>query len=297
MEGSSPIPAMMHRNLFFGPIPLASLILAFLGSYSQSLLAAERSCNSLTFSGNSEYPPILWRDPDNPDKLTGVVVEVLEMALSPININLNAQYVGPWSRAQKKAQKGEIDGLAGAFFTIQRTSYLDYIEPALMQIPSVVFVREGSRAQDHTRGSLTHWDQLKPLRGVTLINNSFGQEFDTYAKQELNIHTVRSVTLAFNTLLAGRSDYLVYELQPGLAYSDAMGITAKVRHLYPHVNSEALHITMAKRSPCNTTEIKEHIATFLNNHMDPETIDRITLKYRHKWQEQVNGLATTKNES
>ncbi|WP_426417354.1 substrate-binding periplasmic protein [Aestuariirhabdus sp. LZHN29] len=278
---------MLH-SYFIPSLRYLSAMLALLClSLQSSLGLASANCSTLTFSGNAEYPPMLWQDPSDPGRLMGTAVEVLQMALEPIHVKLDARYEGPWSRAQSKAQQGDIDGLAGAFYTRQRTRYLDYIEPPLTTIPSVIFVPWNSKMLKETGGRLDQWDQLKTLRGVTLINNSFGQEFDSYANRELDIQSVRSITLAFKTLLAGRSDYLIYELQPGLAYSDAMGLTGQVRFLAPEINSERLYYTMAKASPCNSVAVKQQIAHFLSTAIDAQKIEEISLKYRRLWQQQV----------
>ncbi|RRJ85096.1 amino acid ABC transporter substrate-binding protein [Aestuariirhabdus litorea] len=270
------------------PYPLFRLLLLLgIAALGNRALASDDACHTLHFSGNAEYPPILWQDPNNPGKLMGVAVEVLRRALEPLQVKLDARYEGPWSRAQKKAREGEIDGLAGAFYTDPRTHYLDYIEPALLKIPSVIFIPWDSPMLEKTGGSLTHWDQLKSWRGVTLINNSFGQEFDQYAARELDIQTVRSVTLAFKTLLAGRSDYLIYELQPGLSYSDAMGIGSQVRFLAPEINSEPLYYTLAKGSACNSAEVKQQISQFLRSGISAQEIEEITSRYRQQWRQQV----------
>ncbi len=247
------------------------------------------TCNTLTFTGNAEYPPILWRDRDNPDRLTGVAAEILEKALKTANISVVTQDSGPWSRAQQNARKGEVDGIAGAFFTEERTAYLDYIFPPFMNIPNVLFVRADSTLD------FTNREQLKTLRGVTLINNSFGQRFDTYASNHLKISTVHSVTLAFKMLLVGRSDYLIYELQPGLAYSDALGISKDIKHLAQKVNSEDLHYALSKKSPCNTAELRAQLEHYLHTEVTPAHIEKLTTKYRKLWQEQASRPTNSSN--
>ncbi|WP_232802567.1 hypothetical protein [Motilimonas sp. E26] len=67
-------------------------------------------CRSLLVTGNAEYPPILWRDFDNPGKLTGVAVELLELALMGTGIAVDARDRGGWARAQQDARRGEIRG-------------------------------------------------------------------------------------------------------------------------------------------------------------------------------------------
>ena len=42
----------------------------------------------------------------------------------------------------------------------------------------------------------TRWPDLAGLQGVTVINNSFGEEFDRYAKDKLKLNQVASLDQA-----------------------------------------------------------------------------------------------------
>lgn len=210
------------------------VVLVLMSILNQSLAAR---CSQLKVSGNPEYPPLLWRDRTNPNQLIGVSVEFLERALTGLNINVDAVYVGPWSRAQSKVKTNELDMLVGAFFTVERTTYMEYVKPAYTQVPNVVFVANGKGFK------FNRWSDLKGKRGATLINNSFGQKFDQYAQDHLALYGVRSLEIAFRLLLAKRADYVIYELYPGLAYAKAMGVNQKLQHFSTYINSEPLHYT------------------------------------------------------
>ena len=56
-----------------------------------------------------------------------------------------------------------------------------------------------------------------------MVNNSFGEEFDRFAKQRLTMQTVGSVENAMRMLSMGRADYLIYEEAPGQAYANNVG--------------------------------------------------------------------------
>src|SRR5690554_8195831 len=40
-------------------------------------------CERIVITGNPDYPPLLWVNPDDPGRLVGAAVELLEKALEP----------------------------------------------------------------------------------------------------------------------------------------------------------------------------------------------------------------------
>ena len=150
----------------------------------------------------------------------------------------------------KEIRLGHLDLIAGAFFTMPRTEYMDYFHPAFQETRSVVWARGDNRAFKFHR-----WADLIGLQGVTVINNSFGEAFDRYARDKLDIQQLPSLEQAIQMLQRGRVDYLVYEDSPGEAYLARLGVKG-VRQLQPAVASENLYVTLSHRSPCNTPEIR-----------------------------------------
>ncbi len=239
-------------------------------------------CSQLKVSGNPEYPPLLWRDRANPKQLTGVSIALLKQAVADLNIKVNAVYVGPWSRAQAKVKANELDMLAGAFLTVERTTYMEYVKPAYTQVANVVFVPSGKGFK------FNHWNDLKNKRGATLINNSFGQKFDQYAQDHLALYGVRSLEIAFKLLLAKRADYVVYELYPGLAYAKAMGISQELRHFANYINSEPLYYTFALKSPCLKGNLPKHLSNFIKSQKNTNLEKELLEEYLQRWQSQAH---------
>ncbi|MDX1559860.1 MAG: hypothetical protein R3193_13180, partial [Marinobacter sp.] len=57
-------------------------------------------CNTLTVSGNPEYPPLLWRDEKHPGYLIGAVPALLEEITQPLGVNVEVRDIGSWARVQ-----------------------------------------------------------------------------------------------------------------------------------------------------------------------------------------------------
>lgn len=216
--------------------------------------AADTYCETLTVSGNPEYPPLLWRSAEKEGVLVGAVPALLREIVEPMGLEVVVRDLGSWARVQHVARKGDIDMVAGAFITSERIGYMDYLLPPITHLPTAVWVPKGGEF------IYRHWPDLLGKRGSTLINNSFGQNFDRYADNNLQIEGVRSIEQSFKMALAGRVDYVLYEVLQGQVKLDNLGVADGFEALEPPVSREGLFFTFSKASPCNTFELREAIA-------------------------------------
>jgi len=214
---------------------------------------ADELCKKLVATGNPEYPPFLWRDPDDESHLIGANADLMQSLSKEIGIPIEVKYLGPWARVQEEAKLGRVDLLAGAFFTLPRLDYMDYFYPAFRETRTVIWVKKNSRLE------YKKWPDLIGKNGITVINNSFGEEFDRYAKSALKISTVPSLEQALMMLQKARVDYLIYEEDPGLAYAAKLNITT-IKSITPPITNENLYLTLSHKSPCNTPEIRSRLA-------------------------------------
>lgn len=238
-------------------------------------------CKELLASGNPQYPPYLWRDPADESRLTGAAAEMTQWLGKEIGVPIRLAYVGPWGRVQAETRAGNVDMIAGAFFTLARTEYMDYFHPAFRETRSVVWVGEAGRIEYRRWADLVEW------RGVTVINNSFGEEFDRYAKDRLNIAQVASLEQAIQMLQRGRADYLVYEDNPGEAYIARMGVGG-IRQLAPPVASESLFVTLSHKSACNTPELRGRLQRALYKLAREKQMDGFVERGLAAWRRQKN---------
>ena len=215
---------------------------------------AVSKCERLVATGNPEYPPYLWRDPQNPQQLIGANADLLKHLAKELGVSLEIIYTGPWSRAQDEVRTGRVDLLAGAFLTLPRLEVMDYVHPAFYFTPSVVWVHRGAEFP------YAGWEDLRGRTGDTLVNNSFGQQFDAFAKDNLTVDGVSSLTQAFQKLLLGRTDYVLYERYPGQALADTLGMQDDLLVLDPPISSEGLYLTLSHNSACNEPWLRGMLA-------------------------------------
>ncbi|MGB4072917.1 substrate-binding periplasmic protein [Pseudomonas sp.] len=215
---------------------------------------AAGKCERLVATGNPEYPPYLWRDPQNPQQLIGANADLLKHLAKELGVAVEILYTGPWSRAQDEARTGRVDLLAGAFLTLPRLEVMDYVHPAFYFTPSVVWVHRGAEFP------YAGWEDLRGRTGDTLVNNSFGQQFDSFAKDNLTLEGVSSLTQAFQKLLLGRTDYVLYERYPGQALAETLGMQDDLLVLDPPISSEGLYLTLSHNSACNDPWLRGMLA-------------------------------------
>lgn len=241
---------------------------------------ADESCKQLIASGNPQYPPYLWRDAEDENRLIGANADLMQLLAKELNIPIETRYVGPWARVQEETRVGHVDLIAGAFWTLPRTEYMDYFYPSFRETRSVIWVRESSRL------NYRRWSDLTGLQGVTVINNSFGEDFDRYAKASLKMSQVASLEQAFQMLQRSRADYLVYEDTPGQAYLAKLNI-ADLKPLTPAVANENLYLTLSHKSACNSGELRGRITRAMFKLLRQNVMNGLLEKNIQLWRRQT----------
>ncbi|MDO9618885.1 MAG: transporter substrate-binding domain-containing protein [Pseudomonas sp.] len=256
------------------------VLLLFAALLMPAFAVAAGKCERLVATGNPEYPPYLWRDPQNPQQLIGANADLLQHLAKELGVVVDIIYTGPWSRAQDEVRTGRVDLIAGAFLTLPRLGVMDYVHPAFYFTPSVVWVHRGAEFP------YAGWDDLRNRTGDTLVNNSFGQAFDAYAKGNLTLEGVASLTQAFQKLLLGRTDYVLYERYPGQALADSLGMQGDLLVLDPPISSEGLYLTLSHNSACNDAWLRGMLAKKMNEAIASGLPDDLLQRNLQRWKDQ-----------
>ncbi|WP_063336819.1 MULTISPECIES: substrate-binding periplasmic protein [unclassified Marinomonas] len=252
-------------------------IFVMVGFHTLSEAAPGDRCDYLTATGNSEYPPFLWRKNLETNQLLGTNSLIINEISQRLGKKIELKHTGPWSRAQREVKSGRIDLMAGVFYTQPRSQYMDYIEPAFLETQSVVWTNASAPFDYQNQHS------LEGKLGATVINNSFGQAFDSYAAEHLNIATVASIEQAFKMLLGKRVDYVLYEELPGEAYIQQIWNYLPFQIQKPAVSSEGLYLAFSQNSPCNSQALREELAGIMSNLTQEGFFEQIKLKGSAQW--------------
>ncbi|MDP3816676.1 ABC transporter substrate-binding protein [Pseudomonas sp.] len=244
------------------------------------LAAAAGKCERLVATGNPDYPPYLWRDPQNPQQLIGANADLLQHLAKELGLVVDIAYSGPWAQAQDEVRTGRIDLLAGAPLTAPGLEVMDYVHPALYFSPSVVWVRSGAEFP------YSGWQDLPGHKGDTLLNSSFGAPFDAYAKSNLSLEGNASLTQALQKLLLGQTDYVLYERYPGQALADTLAMQDDLIALEPPISSEGLHLTLSHNSACNDPWLRGMLAKKMLEAVAAGVPETLLQRNLQRWKEQ-----------
>lgn len=237
-------------------------------------------CKALVATGNPEYSPYLWRDPADDSRLIGANADLMQLLSKEIGLPIEVKYMGSWARVQEQAKSGRVDLIAGAFFTLPRLEYMDYFHPAFRSTRTVIWTPAKNTFTYKT------WSDLKGRKGLTVINNSFGEGFDRYAKEFLQIDEVSQLEQAFRMLGVGRAQYIVYEEDPGRALAAKLGYDA-LKTSSVAVSNEGLHLTLSHQSPCNTGELRGRIAKALHKLTKDNVMKQLVETNIQRWRQQA----------
>jgi polar amino acid transport system substrate-binding protein len=257
-----------------------SLLLSLVLFLLPQLAVAAPLCGQLTATGNPEYPPYLWRDPHNPEQLIGANADLLKEVGKALGLEIKVVYGGPWSRAQEEVRTGRIDLMAGYFLTQERQQQMDFVSPPFLHVRSVVWVRQGGEFP------YRDWADLKGHKGGTLVSNSHGQQFDDYARANLQLEAVPSARQAFDKLLHKRNDYLIYEQYPGMALARTQGWDTQLKVLEPPVSSEGLYLALSRQAKCNRAELRERLAQKMKEMEGGPVPEQLVEKNLELWRQQ-----------
>jgi len=274
----------MNKNIFVGllsswyrPSLMAAACLLW---WCGQAVAQAPACKSLVATGNPEYTPYLWRDPTDDTGLIGANADLMQLLSKEIGLPIEVKYLGSWARVQELAKNGRVDLIAGAFFTVPRLEYMDYFYPTFRGTRTVIWTPA------KTTFPFKAWKDLIGRKGLTVINNSFGEEFDRYAQEFLKIDKVPQLEQAFRMLEVGRADYLIYEEAPGQALAAKLGYTG-FKTSSVAVSNEGLHLTLSHLSPCNTGEMRGRIAKAMHKLTKDNVMKQLVENNIQRWRLQA----------
>ncbi|MBA6421131.1 substrate-binding periplasmic protein [Pseudomonas neustonica] len=267
------------RNRRFTPIACmirtafaAGALLGAAGS-----MAAENVCERVVVTGNPDYPPIIWAPEQGEQALTGVAVEMLQSALAASDIKVEVLNMGTRAKALAAVESGQVDIMAGLFMSRERLASMDYVYPAIMDVPSVFFVRRGAAF------AYTGWQDLRGKRGAAQEGSRFGLSFDTYAKDNLALEREATGEAALRKLLAGKLDYVVLERYQGLALAQQMGVDEQLDTLEGSFINAPLYFGISHNSVCNSPDLRAALALGMQEQAQRNEGRRLLDKYRGIW--------------
>ena len=202
---------------------------------------AADDCASITATGHPQYPVIAFKEGD---EIAGAAPALVGAIAKDINVPLQSKSMGTWAEAQAAARDGKADMIFGIYYNEERAAYLDYVQPAFIFDPVVVFVAKDKSFK------FAGQDDLIGKKGVTNQGESYGTDFDAFIKDKLDVARADGIDEAFKVLLDGKADYLIAGYYPGLAEAAAAGVKDKIEALNPALLTAEMFVAFSKKSPC-----------------------------------------------
>ena len=218
------------------------LLLIFLTLLISAPFLSAKECQTLTVSGSNQWRPIAYSNEDKTQPL-GIAYEVaLELANTldlPIAINVKL----PWARAMKMLDDGELDMMAGVYWTEQRKDQYLFSLPITNDTLNI-FVKRGNEFKYHDFDDLAG-KKLDLIRGTSL-----GNEFDQYIKQHIETSEVNTFSQQMARLNVGRSDIVVLDPFTATQTLKDLKLSSKIVMLDTPMVVNPVHLIYSKKSPC-----------------------------------------------
>ncbi len=237
----------MSGRIIFKSIRVGVIVMVwfFSGFFPASGLGAElvadeadRGRKPLLISAHPDFPPVMWKKGDT---IAGTSSLLAKTIFDELGIACKIVYGGPWKRVQHEAENGRIDLISGIYYNDERNRYLLYAKP-YMDDPTSIIVAVGKAFPCHDRKALIG------KRGVAPHGDSFGQEFDLFIKNRLQVIRSYTMKLCFQALFDGKADYLLFGYYSALIGARRLGHLDRIEVVSRDIDTTKMYMAFSRKS-------------------------------------------------
>ncbi|MEH6470107.1 MAG: transporter substrate-binding domain-containing protein [Halopseudomonas sp.] len=193
----------------------------------------------LTACGHHDYPPFNWRQGDT---TVGVGPDAVRLIFAQLGVEVKSVYVGPWKRCLNAVRHGLVDVVVAAYVTEERKGYAQFTATPLSEDRKSVFVWKGREFPFNS------WQDLAGKRAGVQLGVSYGQQFDDFLAQHVDVVEVAERYQYFKMLQSKRIDFIPTGAHIGVIHAHREGFGEQVVALDNPIRSGFLHIGISKRS-------------------------------------------------
>jgi polar amino acid transport system substrate-binding protein len=219
-------------------------------------------------TGHPNWPPFSWQ---SGDKIIGIGAELSEIIFRELGLKVVCEATGNWKRAQAQAEFGAADIIVGAYLTEDRKRYLAYPASPYMDDANVVWVARDKPIVFHK------WEDLIGKTGTAMLGESYGEKFDRFIKDRLQIDWVNSPTQSLTMLAMGRVNYYPFSLYGGQIQVQQLGFAGRIVNLPDVISTEGTYIGISKKS--RFLKYLPQIEAAIVRLRADGTVERLTKKY------------------
>lgn len=201
------------------------------------------SCQSLKVAFAEHWFPVAFMDSGTSAEIRGVARSLMEELARQHKVTLETVNPIDWPKATAAMDKGEIDVLAGHYWSSKRAEHW-LISAPVMNNDVKVFYRN-----DLTK-PLEDKADLANLLGVFPKGATYGNRLDTFIKDELKTRQLRSNNSMLLALVKQRADYAIIAKMDGIAHVRRLGLKHKITMSNFSLAKLNVHFSFSKKSPC-----------------------------------------------
>jgi len=260
-----------------------------------SPLLFAQACDSLQVAGSNRWVPIAFTptqsttdsstaststsvstntvSKDESPNASGIAYDLSRYIAQQLNLPIKIDDKTPWARSMRNLELGEIDMIAGAYFTKERNATF-LMSQAFSQDTLSLYVKKGL---DFPFNSL---EDLIDKRVDIRRGSSNGQTFDEFARNRLNpllLNTVDNYEQLFLRLDRFRTDYVILDTYTGNQVLKKLGLQGKIIPLKNPLVTNPIHYLISKKSPCS--KHFEAIKEIINKAQENGVLEAIHQKY------------------
>lgn len=252
-------------------------------------LASER-CEKLIATGSPDYPPYLWRDPANPRRLIGADAELLKQIGQELGIKIDVLYSGSRAQAQEEVRTGRADLLIAARLTLAQLEQMDYINPAMHQTLTHVWMYK------ERPFPFAGWDDLLGRSAQSSSHTALSEEFDSFARQNLSVQLAPTLEAAFEKLQQGQVAFVLAERYPGQAVAQQLGIVSELQLTVPAISNAGLYLALSHNSACNDAQLRGQLTRKMTELVGSGVPETLLQRNVQLWQsQQVSAIGSQEN--
>ncbi|MBV1909951.1 MAG: transporter substrate-binding domain-containing protein, partial [Kangiellaceae bacterium] len=207
--------------------------------------------------------------------IVGLGPDLAALIFKELDITVESRYLGPWKRVNHYAQDGQIDLIAGMYKTKHRQVYLAFPKETYANDDVTLFVNSGSEF------TYAKWSDLKSKAGCTTSGESFGTDFDEYAKQHLDLIEVVAFSQCLKMLQANRVEYAVNGLFPGIRDIVRFGLEDRIIKFPVPLITQPSYFAISKQS--KFVKHIEYLSKRTRELKADGTIDRLLEENIKRW--------------